>query len=101
LADLGYIAFAADIFGADLQTNLTFDQRVNLTTSYRNDPLLFVQRMERAIEEVKTVKGVDLSKIAVIGYCFGEECGAGLQETLGCALLTGFFSFLNRWNWNH
>lgn len=71
LAELGYVGFAADIYGADLQTNLTFDQRAESATLYRDNMTLFVQRMERALEEVKMYDDVDTENIAVIGYCFG------------------------------
>jgi dienelactone hydrolase len=82
LADVGYIAFAADIYGADLQNDLPIPQRINLTTTYRSDPPLFVQRMERALEEVKKVEGVDTANIAVIGYCFGKESFGRLDTAL-------------------
>jgi dienelactone hydrolase len=71
LAELGYIALAADIYGADLQTVLELDQRVELSTKYRTDTALFVQRMETALAQIQLVDGVDLENIAIIGYCFG------------------------------
>jgi dienelactone hydrolase len=71
LAELGYVGFAADIYGADLQANLTIDERVQLAGLYRGNVTLFVQRISRAIELVKTFDFVDTSNIAVIGYCFG------------------------------
>ena len=77
LAESGYVGFAADIFGKDLQEDLSFDQRVNLTTTYRSNSTLFVQRIQRAIEEVKMMPEVDSSKIGLIGYCFG---GTGVIE---------------------
>jgi dienelactone hydrolase len=77
LADNGYVAFAADIFGKDLQANLTIDERVELVTLYRSNTTLFVQRIQRAIEALKENIEVDPDKIAVIGYCFG---GTGIIE---------------------
>jgi Dienelactone hydrolase family len=71
LAELGYIALAADIFGADLQTDLDMAKRVELSTKYRTDTALFVQRMETALAQIPLVDGVDPENIAVIGYCFG------------------------------
>jgi hypothetical protein len=38
--------------------------------------------MERALEEVKKVEGVDTANIAVIGYCFGKESFGGLDTAL-------------------
>ena len=77
LAESGYVGFAADIYGKDLQNDLSIEERINLTTLYRSDPPLFVQRIERAIEIVKEQPQVDGSKIVIIGYCFG---GTGIIE---------------------
>ena len=71
LAELGYIAFAADIFGSDLQENLPIDVRINQTNLYRGDQDLFVQRMARAVELLKEHPLVDNDNIAMFGYCFG------------------------------
>jgi dienelactone hydrolase len=71
LAALGYAAFAADIYGADLQQNLTMDQRIALSSTYRDNSTLFVQRIQRAIEVVQNLDFVDSDNIAIFGYCFG------------------------------
>jgi dienelactone hydrolase len=72
LAGRGYVAFAADIYGADLQEDLTMEQRTELSSMYRENSSLFVQRIKRAIEVVQTnFEFVDPANIAVIGYCFG------------------------------
>jgi dienelactone hydrolase len=72
LSGRGYVAFAADIYGADLQENLTMDQRLELSSTYRENPNLFIQRIKRALEVMQTnFDFVDPENIAVIGYCFG------------------------------
>ena len=71
------VAFAADIYGADLQQNLTMDQRIEQASKYRGDPELFIQRMQRALGAVKTYSDVDTENIAAIGYCFG---GTGIIQ---------------------
>ena len=43
------VAFAADIYGVDLQETLIVDQRMKHTSKYRDDPELFVQRMQRGL----------------------------------------------------
>ena len=77
MAESGYFGFAADIYGSDLQEGLSQDVRIAQTGIYRSNSTLFVQRMEAAIAQVKTVDGVDQDNIAVIGYCFG---GTGIVE---------------------
>jgi len=72
LSDAGYIAFAADIYGADLQENLTFDQRIAQSTYYRSNPALYHQRMQTALQTLQSNIDSDLTgRIAIIGYCFG------------------------------
>lgn len=77
LAESGYVAFAADIYGSDLQENLDFPTRIEQSTLYREDPALFVQRIQRGIDMIKATEGVDTENIAIIGYCFG---GTGVIE---------------------
>lgn len=78
LADAGYIAFAADIYGSDLQENLTFTQNMQLSSLYRTNQTLFVQRMQAAIDTVRsTVEDAKCNPIAIIGYCFG---GTGVVQ---------------------
>jgi dienelactone hydrolase len=77
LSQLGYVAFAADIYGAGLQEVPDINTRINLTTTYRSNMTLFVQRIQRAIDQVKTYDFVDTDNIAVIGYCFG---GSGIIQ---------------------
>jgi len=72
LADFGYVGFAADIFGADLQ-NETLNRNISIaqTSMYRDDKELFVSRIQAAVDTVKNLPQVDPTKIAIIGYCFG------------------------------
>ncbi|KAG7373156.1 dienelactone hydrolase [Nitzschia inconspicua] len=72
LAQKGYVAFAADIYGSDKQFIEDFGQRVEEVTKYRSDPDLYVSRMQNAIDQVKELTDdVDPDEIAIIGYCFG------------------------------
>lgn len=71
LAEAGYVAFAADIYGSNLQTNLTIDTRRQQAGLYRGDKDLFVQRMARAVDLLKDHEAVDNDNIAMFGYCFG------------------------------
>ncbi|KAL3907084.1 MAG: hypothetical protein SGILL_009013 [Bacillariaceae sp.] len=72
LAQEGYVAFAADIYGSDKQTVEEIPQRIEEVTKYRSDPDLYVSRMQDAIDQVKALSDdVDPDEIAIIGYCFG------------------------------
>lgn len=73
LSELGYVGFAADIYGADLQEDLNQTVRIEQTTLYRSNMDLFVSRMQRAVDYVKTLDFVDSENVAMIGYCFGGE----------------------------
>lgn len=71
-ADYGYIGFAADIYGKDLQEGLSFMQTSSLSSIYSGNLTLFVQRIQRAIELMGgTIPEADPENIGIVGYCFG------------------------------
>lgn len=69
LNEIGYVGFAADIFGE--HNVVDSDRRRELLTLYRSNVTLFVQRIKAAVTVAKTLEGVDPTKVAIIGYCFG------------------------------
>ena len=70
-ASMGYVAFAADIYGPEYQP-AEGDDRRNQATFYRSDNVdLYISRMKAAVEEVKKMPEVDSENIAMLGYCFG------------------------------
>ena len=71
LADLGYFAMAADIYGSDNQNVESTQDRIALVTKYRTDPDLYVARIQDAIAQVKQVDGVDPEEDAAesVGVC--------------------------------
>jgi dienelactone hydrolase len=75
--DWGFVAFAADIYGADLQVVENMTERVELATFYRSNPEVFGSRIHAAVEYVKTLDQVDAEKVALFGYCFG---GTGVLQ---------------------
>ena len=68
--DLGYIGFAADIYGPDFHT-VDGDQRSALAGQYLGNTTLFTGRIQAAIDHVKTMPEVDSENVAIVGYCFG------------------------------
>jgi len=66
-----YIAMVADIYGVNYTTVEDRQKRIELSTQYRNDPTLFVSRIQAAINEVLQHPNVDEDNIFVAGYCLG------------------------------
>ena len=69
--DMGYIGFAADIYGKDLHNVDSFDDKIYYATMYRSNTTLFISRIQSAINEVMNLTNVDVDNIGIIGYCFG------------------------------
>ncbi|MBK9797722.1 MAG: dienelactone hydrolase family protein [Holophagaceae bacterium] len=76
LAKLGYAALAADIYGDGVRPTNT-GEAGKLAGSFKGDRALYRRRIAAAVETLQAQKGVDASRIAVIGFCFG---GTGALE---------------------
>jgi dienelactone hydrolase len=70
LAELGYIAFAADIYGKGIVAK-TPEEAGKLAGIYRSDRQLLRSRVKAGLEVLKKQALTDTRKIAAIGYCFG------------------------------
>ncbi len=70
LAELGYYAFAADIYGKGIRPSNPEDAGKQAGL-YKNDRTLTRKIINLAYEELKKQSEVDAGKIAVMGYCFG------------------------------
>jgi dienelactone hydrolase len=70
LAELGYIAMAADMFGdGKVAANPADAQK--FTAPYYKDPNLVKTRLESAEKKLKEYSQTDPANLAAIGYCFG------------------------------
>lgn len=70
LAELGYIAFAVDMFGeGKIAANPTEAQA--LTAPFYANPKLSETLLEAALNKIKEYKQTDTTKIFAVGYCFG------------------------------
>ena len=70
LAELGYIAMAADLFGdGKIATNPTDAQ--SFSAPYYTDPTLVKSRMDAALKKLKEYSQTDPHNVAAVGYCFG------------------------------
>lgn len=90
LASMGYIAFAADIYGKGIRPKNT-EESAKQAGIYKNNIPLFRSRMNAALNQTKKFKNADLSKIAAIGYCFGGT--AVLELARSGANINGVISF--------
>jgi dienelactone hydrolase len=70
LAKLGYVAFAADIYGKGIRPAAPADA-AKTAGIYKNDRTLMRARANAGLEELKKQKLVDTQRLAAIGYCFG------------------------------
>jgi dienelactone hydrolase len=90
LAELGYVAFAADVYGTETRPK---DQKeaAEFAAKYRGDRPLLRQRTQAAFDALLKDKRVDKSKVAAIGYCFGGT--AALELARSGAPMRGVVSF--------
>src|SRR3990172_2727793 len=70
LAKLGYIAFAADIYGKGVRPKNS-DEAAAESKKYKTDRQLMRARVNAGLALLKNHKLADTKRTAAIGYCFG------------------------------
>lgn len=70
LAELGYIAFAVDMYGNGMQADNP-KLAGELATPFYKDPAMAKARFDAALAKALSYAAADNSKVAAIGYCFG------------------------------
>lgn len=94
IARMGYVVFAADIFGKDIVPK-EVPEMTRLTTIYNNDRQLMRTRARAGFDVLAKHPMVDTSKMALIGYCFGGTVAVELAEAgvpiVGTAAVHGSF----------
>jgi dienelactone hydrolase len=70
LAKLGYVAFAADIYGVG-QRPKDMKEASEYATKYKGDRALLRSRVNAALSTLRAQKVVDAKRVAAIGFCFG------------------------------
>ena len=70
LAELGYVAFAADMYGNGKIAGEP-KSAMEYTMPFYKDPQLALTYVDAAMKEIKKYRHTDVNNIAAIGYCFG------------------------------
>jgi len=90
LAQLGYVAFCADVYGKGVRPHDIKEAGVE-ATKYKSDRALLRQRVNAELAVLKYQGQVDPNRVAAIGYCFGGT--AVLELARSGAELNGVVSF--------
>jgi dienelactone hydrolase len=95
LAELGYVAFATDIYGKGVRPADPKEASA-LAGKYKGDRALYRERLKAGLAQLTGNKLVAPGKVAVIGYCFGGtgalELGRGGAEVKGIVTFHGGLS---------
>ena len=90
LAELGYVAFAADIYGKGVRPTDP-KEAGSLAGKYKGDRALYRERLNTGLAQLTGHKLVAPGQVAAIGYCFG---GTGALELVrGGATAKGVVTF--------
>jgi dienelactone hydrolase len=79
LARLGYVAFAADIFGADVRPSAV--EAPGVVAHYYGNPVLWRDRVVGAFARLLEEPDLDPARCAAVGYCFGGATALQLART--------------------
>eukprot|EP00927_Polykrikos_kofoidii_P073612 TRINITY_DN6962_c0_g1_i7.p1 TRINITY_DN6962_c0_g1~~TRINITY_DN6962_c0_g1_i7.p1 ORF type:complete len:621 (-),score=69.08 TRINITY_DN6962_c0_g1_i7:253-2115(-) len=74
IADLGYVAFAADIYGVDTPAE-TMSDWMAASTKHNSNATMYMGKIRDSFSKLLDYGFVHSDKLAAIGYCFG---GTGL-----------------------
>lgn len=90
LAELGYLAFAADMYGKGIR-GASPEENGQLMQPFMQDRARLQKRLHAALAAVKLMPWADDKRIAALGFCFGGLCALDFART--GADLRGVISF--------
>ena len=70
MAELGYVAFAADIYGRGIRPQSP-EAASSEAGKYKSDRKKMRARAQAAVDKLKSLKLADPNKLVAMGYCFG------------------------------
>ncbi|WKJ88746.1 dienelactone hydrolase family protein [Methylomonas montana] len=80
LAELGYLAFATDMYGKGV-LGKSPEENAGLMQPFIDDRAKLQQRLLAALATVKLMPWADNDRVAAIGFCFGGLCALDLART--------------------
>ncbi|GAA2750314.1 dienelactone hydrolase family protein [Amnibacterium kyonggiense] len=78
LARIGYLAFAADVYGADVRPSEADAAKV--AGSYYGDQTTWRAHLQAALDRLTAEPDADQDRLAAIGYCFGGSSALQLAR---------------------
>jgi dienelactone hydrolase len=90
LAELGYVAFAADIYGKNVSPQ-NMEEAAEQAGKYRSNRQLLRERAAAGLNWLRQHELTDSTRVAAIGYCFGG--GTVLELARSGAHVNGVVSF--------
>lgn len=90
LAEMGYVAFAADMFGQGKVAG-SMDEATKLVQPFVADRQLMRARAGAALSELLKQADVDTTRLAAIGFCFGGT--TAIELAMSGANLKGLVTF--------
>ena len=80
LAELGYVAFALDLYGKGVRGETPAENRALMDAQLANRAAM-QERLLLALSTLKAQPEVDADKIGAIGFCFGGLCVLDIART--------------------
>jgi dienelactone hydrolase len=80
LAELGYLGFAADVYGKGVRGD-SIEENQELMTPLVEDRDGLQRRLRAALDAMMGLEHADSARTAVAGYCFGGLCALDMART--------------------
>ncbi|MBB4660135.1 dienelactone hydrolase family protein [Parvularcula dongshanensis] len=97
IAGMGYLAFAADVYGKGRRGSSTEENQKLMEPLVSDRTGLLAKRLSASLETMKAQDEADASRAAVTGFCFGGLCALDCARgNLGVAGAAAFHAILGQ-----